>query len=1597
MVSKPRSLGNRLGLIASLALLGATWLCMSAAIASAHHVGGLPNGGRLPGQPDFKRIGKTTYRFLPAKEEYEIHTEGKPPSFAHVDPAPSAIAASIGAGVFLPAAELAPVCRPSGNRIIPVYTHRPGDPAPTPVGQIRSIVQRMNWKINQQSSLSSGGARPVQMAVDCSGSTINVYNVATANNNFSTISTAVESLFGKPSDANAVKYLVFEPELAQENPNIAGLGERRVDTTKSYTNQNARFSATAVLYEGAWEVHTTIHELMHTLGASQGDSASPPPFATVGGHCSDGIDILCYNDGSAGSGSYAETRCSAAAGYGSPEGVPIDCGNDTYFDTLPEKGSWLDTHWNSGGQENPYLVNLNEPLMTVESGSLGKAPDANEAIVTGFITSWGYVDASYQYEYGETTSYGLSAPSVSGPVKYGQASYPTLLPNLDPGKTYHYRLRATRNGVSVYGADSSFTTLSTSVTGVKSTEATLEAGINPQGLSTTYQFEYGPTTAYGTKVPAAPKSIGSGTSWVGVGEALAGLTPGTTYHYRLATTNEKGTTYSPDKTFKTYKVAPTFSSTFGSLGAGNGQMKAPGAVTATSGGPYISDTGNNRIQRFNFKGEYLGQFGSFGSGAGQLNAPLGVALRGASIYVADTGNSRIQKFFVGGGYSGQIGSAGSGLGQLDHPHDVAVDSAGNIWVADTGNNRVVKFDEAGAYQSKFASPPSEAGALSQPGGIAVDSAGNIWVADTGNNRIEKFSPLGQLLAQVGSKGTGPGQLEGPQGISIDSQGAIWVADTGNRRIQEFNARGEFLAQFGSKGSGPGQFEAVADVAADTDGEVWVADSTANRISKWGPLAVLAKAATDLENSSATLNGAVNPNGIDTTYQFEYGKTTSYGSKAPAAPKSIGSGTSTMAVSETITGLQPGTTYHFRIVATTSSQGTFYSADEAFTTLASPRWTVNGKSLAAGQARPFTAASTTEVALKLSNGITLSSPTGECTESGEIEGSAPTAPGTKKNVVLTCQKVKVIETSSGKEIPNCTVKSAGAEVGTIKTNSLKSTLVWLNETGAAAGDLVEPTSGTNWATIEILGAACAAAGKSNLIQAAIGEVLPVAEEAKTSELNLPSTAILNYYSNNSSRVNQTISQLKYGPATATLAGKFDFSLNSNEPVGVASSPGPAPRWTVNGKSLAAGQVRPFTAASTTEVALKLSNGITLSSPTGECTESGEIEGSAPTAPGTKKNVVLTCQKVKVIETSSGKEIPNCTVKSAGAEVGTIKTNSLKSTLVWLNETGAAAGDLVEPTSGTNWATIEILGAACAAAGKSNLIQAAIGEVLPVAEEAKTSELNLPSTAILNYYSNNSSRVNQTISQLKYGPATATLAGKFDFSLNSNEPVGVASSPGPAPRWTVNGKSLAAGQVRPFTAASTTEVALKLSNGITLSSPTGECTESGEIEGSAAGTPGTKKNVVLTCQKVKVIETSSGKEIPNCTVKSAGSEVGTLKTNSLKSTLVWLNETGAAAGDLIEPTSGTNWATIEILGAACAAAGKSNLIQAAISEVLPVAEEAKTSELNLPSTAILNYYNNETSRAKQTIPQLKYGPATATLAGKFDFSLNSKEPVGAPSGW
>jgi hypothetical protein len=97
----------------------------------------------------------------------------------------------------------------------------------------------------------------------------------------------------------------------------------------------------------------------------------------------------------------------------------------------------------------------------------------------------------------------------------------------------------------------------------------------------------------------------------------------------------------------------------------------------------------------------------------------------------------------------------------------------------------------------------------------------------------------------------------------------------------------------------------------------------------------------------TVKAKVNPNAAATTFHFEYGTGPSYGTTAPIPDGNVGAGSEPVTVVWTLTGLKPGSAYHFRVAASNAS-GTAIGADQAFRTYASTE--ASGQSCANAEIR-----------------------------------------------------------------------------------------------------------------------------------------------------------------------------------------------------------------------------------------------------------------------------------------------------------------------------------------------------------------------------------------------------------------------------------------------------------------------------------------------------------------------------------------------------------------------------------------------------------------------------------------------------------------------
>jgi hypothetical protein len=191
------------------------------------------------------------------------------------------------------------------------------------------------------------------------------------------------------------------------------------------------------------------------------------------------------------------------------------------------------------------------------------------ATLNGTVNPYGRA-TTWHFEYGTSKSYGTKTALQSAGSGTSTTSVSAPISGLTTGRTYHYRIVATNTAGTANGSDVTFSTtaMPTAVTGASSavaaTSATLNGTVNPNGQATSWYFEYGTTTAYGSTTPS--KNAGSGTASVKVAASVSSLASGTTYHFRLVAKSGAGTTRGADQTFATIGVsirASTLSVVFG--------------------------------------------------------------------------------------------------------------------------------------------------------------------------------------------------------------------------------------------------------------------------------------------------------------------------------------------------------------------------------------------------------------------------------------------------------------------------------------------------------------------------------------------------------------------------------------------------------------------------------------------------------------------------------------------------------------------------------------------------------------------------------------------------------------------------------------------------------------------------------------------------------------------------------------------------------------------------------------------------------------------------------------------------------------------------
>jgi putative cell wall-binding protein len=280
-------------------------------------------------------------------------------------------------------------CYPTGPYVKVFYGYRQGSAnRASSLGlNVREIVARVD-DIVARSAGQVGGTRHVRWkyvagSPDCD---LSITAVALPASVFDAISptTTRFNLMSRGLLSSSEKGLIFTDEPGSSCAGIAGIAELIPNQSPSPSNPNNNGAMMARVFGPCWNGpedlalggEVAAHELVHTLGAVQ-NGAPNSSYRTGGqGHCTDGHDIMCYDDG----GGAPKIVC--ALTYP----TLLDCNKNDYFHPSPSAGNYLATHWNTASNRflstaaPPQRDSLLRPTVALTAPSSGASVAGNVTI-----------------------------------------------------------------------------------------------------------------------------------------------------------------------------------------------------------------------------------------------------------------------------------------------------------------------------------------------------------------------------------------------------------------------------------------------------------------------------------------------------------------------------------------------------------------------------------------------------------------------------------------------------------------------------------------------------------------------------------------------------------------------------------------------------------------------------------------------------------------------------------------------------------------------------------------------------------------------------------------------------------------------------------------------------------------------------------------------------------------------------------------------------------------------------------------------------------------------------------------------------------------
>jgi phosphodiesterase/alkaline phosphatase D-like protein len=557
-----------------------------------------------------------------------------------------------------------------------------------------------------------------------------------------------------------------------------------------------------------------------------------------------------------------------------------------------------------------------------------------------------------QFEYGTDNKFGNSVPCDEATPYSGPTAVSATLPGLTPELLYHYRAAATNSHGTYFSSERTFVPhhvqdLKTEpASDLTKYSATLEASYVGTGLDTHYYFEWGPAGSPYDEVTSPEPGLddGSHSGPRSLSAPIGGLTPDSAYHYRVIASNSQGISMGRDQSFSTASAVTGLSAALENLTG----------ASATLTADWIGD-GTDTHYYFEWGPTTVYGNKSTSIDAGSATGPQHVSVDIENLFPRTLYHYRV----VASDLSGTTATpdatfktpqlAAIGYAQVKKLTEESVELLGTVNPQDTGPT-TYHFEYG--LDTTYGSNTAETGPVGADHSIytAAAAIGALAPGATYHYRLVATSTTGVSRGEDRTFTTVP---EAPTIVSSSVSDIAIGEATLNSMVRPGYGPAVVYFQYGRELPYGSTTAPVGPLPSDD-----AAHAVSTRIlhlvaystyhyravsvnfghTSYGPdqvfntpglPEVFGGNAAGVTKTSAILNASVNPHLLSTGAHFIYGPTSDYGSTTPEQG-GIGSDETLHRVSASVGGLEPGTTYHFRLVAD-NALGASLGPDQVLTT------------------------------------------------------------------------------------------------------------------------------------------------------------------------------------------------------------------------------------------------------------------------------------------------------------------------------------------------------------------------------------------------------------------------------------------------------------------------------------------------------------------------------------------------------------------------------------------------------------------------------------------------------------------------------------------